>query len=275
MNKFNKISLILTISFVLIFSAGFTSAESRIQNFFGGQSGLLVKERAAEEPGGQKAKSEESTQSGGFLGFIRNLFGSNQQSGTKVKSVNKQNSDSELGGAKSFGNSGDEYSGPEPILNCLPRTVERNEPALIFWQCLDSSQTASATGFSTGGLPSGSTQINSNTSEVFSLSCSAGSYAECDVEIINPALAMTVNVESVPRWEKVNLSWSAIDMQNCELSSDDDNSKYKDWKRSGVCDAAEPCTAKSHPITKSTVFTLACTTLTGLERETSVTVTVQ
>ena len=260
--KIAKLASMFVLCAVFVLGAGSVSADNTLMNFFGGQTGLLVQpDESEDEYSGLTVVNDEGEEQGGFLSFIASLFSFTSTSESDTNSDTSSSTNT--------------YVGQAPTLTCMPNTVAPSEPALIFWQCLDSSQTASAVGFSTGDSSYGSVRVNPDVDTTYSLSCASGAYAECNIDVVNSALALTVSTTTVPMWDTVELSWSALDVQNCELTSDDDSSMYKDWSRHGACSAATPCVAQSHDITKETVFTLSCTTLTGLDKETSVTVDVE
>ncbi len=269
MKSFKRAGFVIALSFSLIFVAGAVAqAGNPIMDFVGGESGIFVQPESKDTYEQHYAvQGRRPNNNKGFINFMVNLFGF----GSRSKSTASHRADYKDWDDTPVSSVSGENVGPTPILNCLPGVVEKDEPALIFWQCLDSSQTASAVGFSTGGSALGHVRVNAASSTVYTLNCSAGSTAKCSVDSVAPSAALSVSDNSVKLWEKVLLSWSTVDMQSCEIGSDDDNSKYKDWSRNGV-ESVDG--VQSHPITKETTFTLKCTTDTGLERTKSVIVSV-
>lgn len=253
--------------------------------FFGGQSGL--------GGGGSSGGSSSSIGSGGSSQSQSQYGGSYGEGGSSSASNNTTNDSSNYDSTNDGWSSwfttpstGDTSSSlaanvvyqnsDEPILNCLPNVVEQNEPVLVLWQCRNGAElielnaneqpVALAVGASMGKI-----NTNLTTDTEYNLTCGEKT-AQCDVEVINPALALMVSTTTVPMWDTVELSWSSVDTTSCELNSDDDSSKYVDWKRSGTSSIEG---VLSHAITKETVFALTCSTKMGTEVEKAITVIVQ
>ncbi len=237
---------------------------SPLGKFFGGQSGL---------GGGSNPYSNTAY----------GTSGTSDNSGTSMSTndeyVNPDDNSEFVGNSSPTGTvtsdtniSSSVVSSDSPILTCLPNVVVADEPALILWQCRDGSSASSGGNFSTGGKVMGKTRVNPSADTKYELFC--GDVPEpqvrCSVEVINPAIAIITDTSTVPMWEKVNISWNSLDTQSCRLDSDDNNSKYADWNRSGTSGDVY-----SHPITKETKFTLTCTTKTGMEKSKSITVDVE
>lgn len=254
---------------------------SSLGQLFGGQSGLGGGSGGGSSSGyqsGYQSSSSGTQQQSGSTHQTSNSWGSStgdtDENYTNIASTESDPTSSDSSSANST------YLPGKPLLNCLPNIVIKDEPALIFWQCRDGADTAllseSATGQASELDPAGKARVSPSETTEYKLTCGSSSTSEqvtsatCNIEVIDPALALISSKKSVPMWESVNLSWSSIDTQGCELNSDDNNSKHVDWRRYGSSGDV-----LSHAITKETVFTLTCTTVTGMQKEKSVVVTIE
>ncbi len=262
--RLTKIILVIALCVMFTGSAVFVSADNVLLDFFGGDSGLLVDRDIDDDEEYSlpttEYKNKESRS--GFLKFVSNLFSFN--TGNYESSSTDENS--------STPNTG----GVTPTLNCMPDKVVYAEPALIFWQCLDGSDRAFLStdddDSSMELYPADFTRIYPTESKTYFIDCSNGSSAQCTIDVIDPVIALEVSETTVEAWDNVIIRWETSDIQSCVLNSDDDSSKYANWSRRGTNSLTG---IYSHAITKDTVFTLICTTLTGLDEEASVTVDVE
>ncbi len=263
---------IFILAIILMFSAGSASATNPLLDFFGGQSGLIVEEEVV-GINSQASLSSNGESGRGFFSFIVNLFGFGN-----IGDTSSTNTEETVDGWIEITDEEpllfEEDLGPTPAFTCLPNTVVADEPVLMFWQCLDGSEEAyiwndyNDEELAVGGM--GSSKVSRAESATYFIDCLNGTQTQCSVDVIEPIIALVVSTSTVPMWEKVNISWNSLDTQSCRLDSDDNNSKYADWNRSGTSGDVY-----SHEITKDTEFTLRCILETGMEIQESVTVTVE
>lgn len=258
-----------------------SGGNNAISRFFGGQTGLGGSggSRGGSSSGNLSGQSayengrNSSARGEGTSGSTNKSYGIRDSGSLDGNWSDTSSQNTDTNGLSNSGSVQATYLSKEPILTCLPNKVVKNEPALIFWQCKNGSQTSVSQNFQTDGKSMGKTRINPSVTTEYELTCGSSNVSEqvtraaCNIEVINPALALVVSDTSVPMWEKVNITWNSLDTQNCKLESDDDNSKYAHWERNGT-----EGDVYSHSITKDTVFTLTCTTGTGMEKKKSVTV---
>ena len=249
----------------ILFVTGPVFAANPVLDFVGGSSGLVNDNDADITQKNQANAEQQETHSGGFLSFVKNLFGFGEEKKPVTASPSYIYNKNDSAGSRS--SLVKKYNGPAPYMACLPHSVENNEPALIIWQCLDASESASGFGFETGGEPMGIAEVNNATTTTYKVACASGATASCDVRVSRSAIILEADEAKVDSFDKTKIRWRTVDMQNCVLDSDDDSSKYKDWRRSGTNSTDG---VFSHPITKLTKFTLSCITKSGMRKSATV-----
>ncbi len=150
----------------------------------------------------------------------------------------------------------------QPLLQCLPATITRGEPALIAWFCNEETYEAS---FETGGVAYGLQRVSPQKTTRYTLTCGAAAssipYA-CTVTVIEPTAALRAP-NAVASGASANVYWSSVGTTSCTLSSDTNST----FTRSGV-----EGDVQTHAIYQPTTFTLVCETQSGGVLEKSVTV---
>ena len=272
--------IIVAFVFALVFAGGVVHATNPVLDFYAGQSGLLVEDDAPRYEYKQPERKEEKSIFSRAYSSIKNFFGFGGSSEERKERESRYGAYGAYGDSSSdsSGNDDEEEEGPKPTMNCRPSTVTSGEPMLIFWQCLDGSDSATlnndkANADNASGLSDmGSKVVHPSTGVTkYTLNCSAGTSAHCAVDVIDPILDLSASPTSVDKYKTTTLNWTSADMQNCVLNSDDNSSKYASWRRSGTSGSG----IHSHPITKTTKFTLTCTTKTRSVKEKEVTITLK
>lgn len=157
-----------------------------------------------------------------------------------------------------------------PTLLCVPGVVEQDEPALLFWSCNDESTSAEVDADTdeqceTFGNTSGVMCAHPTKTTTYTLTCSAGTSAQCLIEVISPTIALISTPRSIVRGGTVDISWSTQDAENCVLKSN----ALPSYVRTGVTGDVV-----SHTMLADTTFTLVCETRTGTIRQKEVVVEV-
>jgi len=168
-----------------------------------------------------------------------------------------------------------------PSLTCLPNTITKNEPALIFWQCNNDTtnaklqtKTQSLASSLTDIHTVGKKQVNPTTDTTYTISCGTETQS-CDITVIQPVVGITADERTVEKYKSTTLRWDTLDIDSCILTTNDTTSRYKNWKRSCAGDSHGACSAITHPITKDTTFTLTCITKTGMTKKKEIEIKVE
>lgn len=157
-----------------------------------------------------------------------------------------------------------------PTLLCVPGVVEPDEQAMIFWSCNDESTNAEVTATTdeqceTLGKTSGVMCARPAQTTTYTLNCSAGTSAQCVIEVINPTIALISTPRSIIRGGTVDISWNTQGVEDCVLKSN----ALPSYVRRGVTGDVV-----SHTMLADTTFTLVCETRTGTIREKEIVVEV-
>jgi len=157
-----------------------------------------------------------------------------------------------------------------PTLLCIPGVVEPNEEALLFWSCNDASTSAEVDASTdesceTLGKTSGVMCARPASSTTYTLSCNAGTSAQCLIQVIQPRLAIIATPRSVVRGGVVDITWDTDDVSDCIVKS----STHPTFNRVGITgDVTSPS------MYQDTTFTLLCEAETGTIKKKEITVDV-
>jgi hypothetical protein len=171
-------------------------------------------------------------------------------------------------------------SGTTPIaqLSCQPKNADVGMTIGFSFSCGNATG-SSGTGFSTGGLVSGTSSAvvapppASNNIATYTLTCinlGVTASEQCQVQVTKPGIVMVVNPQKVASGENATVGWVTSGMKSCVISSPDQN----DFTQRNAGNFSVNGAATTSPITGSARFNLNCETMGGDTRSASTSVMV-
>jgi hypothetical protein len=166
---------------------------------------------------------------------------------------------------------------PTAQLSCQPKIADSGQAVSISYACANATG-STGTGFSTNGALSGSLTVDAPTppagqnTVTYTLTClnqGVTSSAQCQVQLGKPGIVLVTNPKAVHGGETSLIGWISSGMQSCVISSPDQS----DFTQRNANNTNPNGAATSSPITGTTRFQLDCTTLGGVTKQATTTVT--
>jgi hypothetical protein len=154
-------------------------------------------------------------------------------------------------------------------LDCGQDIADVNSTVTLTYRCDDPATGSRGTGFNTNNQLSGTATVkvvppsaNSDTVS-YSLTCLQGTVPtsdQCSIQIDRPQIAFTSNVKEVTSGQTALLGWVTNgSMSSCTITNPD----FPDFNAANANNTSVSGGVQTPPITKTTTFTLDCTTLGG------------